>query len=165
MFAQPARRRHVLERRPSRDGWRAEQPELLVEAVPSRPDAQQGFDEADFCGSPPNRLRSSTHPRAAPLQRRFKEAEVTVCFVLHRVADYDAWRRAYDRVPDVQRERGVTGQAVYRAEGDPNNLLVMQEFRSSQEAHSFFDKPQFREVMEYAGVDVDSLRLEFYDPA
>ena len=40
---------------------------------------------------------------------------MTVCFVLHRVADYDAWRRAYDRVPDVQRERGVTGQAVYRA--------------------------------------------------
>ena len=90
---------------------------------------------------------------------------MTVCFVRHRVADYDAWRRAYDRVPDVQRERGVTGQAVYRAEGDPNDILVMQEFRSSQEAHSFFDKPQFGEVMEYAGVDVDSLRLEFYDPA
>lgn len=49
MFAQPARPRHVPERRPSRDGWRAEQPELLVEAVLSRPDAQQGFDEADFC--------------------------------------------------------------------------------------------------------------------
>ena len=39
----------------------------------------------------------------------------------------------------------------------------MQEFRSS--AHSFFDNPQFLEVMEYAGVDVGSLRLEFYDPA
>ena len=88
---------------------------------------------------------------------------MTVCFVLHRVADYDAWRRVYDR--DVQRRRGVTGQAVYRAEGDPNNLLVMQEFRSSQEAHSFFENPQFREVMEYAGVDVGSLRLEFYDSA
>ena len=68
---------------------------------------------------------------------------MTVSFVLHRVADYDAWRRVYDRVPDVQRERGVTGQAVYRAQGDPNNLLVMQEFRSSQEAHSFFENPQF----------------------
>jgi quinol monooxygenase YgiN len=90
---------------------------------------------------------------------------VTVSFVLHRVADYDAWRRVYDRVPDVQRERGVTGQAVYRAEGDPNNLLVMQEFRSSQEAHSFFENPQFREVMQDAGVDVGSMRFEFYDPA
>ena len=59
----------------------------------------------------------------------------------------------------------MTGQAVYRAEGDPNNLLVMQEFRSSQEAHSFFENPQFPDVMQYAGVDVGSLRVEFYDPA
>jgi hypothetical protein len=90
---------------------------------------------------------------------------VTVCFVRHRVADYDAWRRVYDRVADVQREIGLMGRSVYRAEGDPNNLLVMQEFRSSQEAHSFFEDPQNREVLQYAGVDVGSLRLEFYDPA
>jgi hypothetical protein len=41
----------------------------------------------------------------------------------------------------------------------------MQEFRSSQEAHSFFENPHNREVIQYAGVDVGSLRLEFYDPA
>lgn len=87
---------------------------------------------------------------------------MTVCSVLHRVADYDAWRRAHDR---VQRELGVTGRAVYTAEGDPNNLLVMPEFRSSQEAHSFFENSHNREVMQYAGVDVGSLRLELYDPA
>jgi quinol monooxygenase YgiN len=126
---------------------------------------QQGFDEADFCVLAAQSATFVNAPAGCAAATKDQEAEVTVCFVLHRVADYDAWRRVYDRVPDVQRERGVTGQAVYRAEGDPNNLLVMQEFRSSQEAHSFFDKPQFREVMEYAGVDVDSLRLEFYDPA
>ena len=64
-----------------------------------------------------------------------------------------------------QRELGVTGQAVYTAEGDPNNLLVMQGFRSSPEAHSFFENPHNREVLQYAGVDVGSLRLELYDPA
>jgi hypothetical protein len=103
--------------------------------------------------------------RGAPQQRRIKEAEVTICFTLHRVADYDAWRRVYDRVPDLQRERGVMDQAVYRAEGDPNNVLVMQQFRSSQEAHSFFENPQLRQVLQDAGVDVGSLRLEFYDQA
>ena len=90
---------------------------------------------------------------------------MTVCFVLHRVADYEAWRRVYDRVPDVQRTRGVTGQAVYRAEGDPNNVVVMQEFRSSDETHSFFENPQFRAVLQEAGVDIGSVRLEFYDQA
>ena len=104
-------------------------------------------------------------PAGCAAARRIKEAEVTVCFVLHRVADYDAWRRVYDRVSEVQREVGVTGRAVYRAEGDPNNLLVMQEFHSSQEAHSFFENPHNREVLQHAGVDVGSLRLEFYEPA
>jgi hypothetical protein len=111
-----------------------------------------------------HRIRSSTSTRG-PLERRIKEANVTVCFALHRVTDYDAWRRVYDRVADVQRELGVTRRTVYRAEGDPNNLLVMQEFGSPEEAHSFFEHPRNREVLQYAGVDVGSLRLEFYDPA
>lgn len=67
--------------------------------------------------------------------------------------------------PTFNANLGVTGRAVYRAEGDPNHLLVMQELRSSQEAHSFFENPHNREVMQYPGVDVGSLRLEFYDPA
>ena len=90
---------------------------------------------------------------------------MTVCLALHRVADYDAWRRVYDRVSEVQRELGLTRRVVYRAEGDPNNLLVMQEFQSSEEAHSFFEHPRNREVLQHAGVDVDSPRVEFYDPA
>jgi hypothetical protein len=97
--------------------------------------------------------------------RTIKEAEVTVCFALHRVADYDAWRRVYDRVSEVQRELGLTRRVVYRAEGDPNNLLVLQEFQSSEQAHSFFEHPRNREVLQHAGVDLASLRVEFYDQA
>jgi len=90
---------------------------------------------------------------------------VTISFVLHRVADYDAWRRVYDSVGDVQRQGGVTDHAVYRAEGDSNNVLVMHQFGSSQEAHSFFESPELRQAMQDAGVDSGSLRLEFYDEA
>ncbi len=90
---------------------------------------------------------------------------MTISFVLHRVTDYDAWRRVYDGVAELQREGGVTRQAVYRAEGDPNNVLVLHEFASSQEAHSFFGRDDLRQAMQDAGVDVGSLRLEFYDEA
>ena len=90
---------------------------------------------------------------------------MTIGFVLHRVADYDAWRRVYDGVAQLQREGGVTRQAVYRAEGDPNNVLVLHEFASSQEAHSFFERADLRQAMQDAGVDAGSLRLEFYDEA
>ena len=90
---------------------------------------------------------------------------MTISFVLHRVADYDAWRRVYDSFGDAQRQGGVSGHAVYRAEGDPNNVLVMHQFGSSGEAHSFFESPDLRQAMQDAGVDAGSLRLEFYDQA
>ena len=90
---------------------------------------------------------------------------MTTSFVLHRVADYDAWRRVYDSVADVQERGGVTNQAVYRSEGDPNNVLVMHAFGNSQEAHSFFESPELRQGMQDAGVDASSLRLEFYNEA
>jgi uncharacterized protein (DUF1330 family) len=60
---------------------------------------------------------------------------------------------------------GVTDEAVYRAEGDPNNVLVMHRFGSSQEAHSFLESPELRQAMQEAGVDAGSLRFEFYDEA
>jgi hypothetical protein len=90
---------------------------------------------------------------------------VTILFVRHRVADYEAWRRVYDSVGDMQRQGGVTEEAVYCAEGDPNEVLVMHQFSSSQEAHSFMENPELRQGMADAGVDASSLRVEFYERA
>ncbi len=86
-------------------------------------------------------------------------------FVLHRVADYDAWRRVYDGVADLQREGGVVESAVYRAADDPSNVLVMHRFGSTEEARTFFDNPELRAAMADAGVDMSSFRLELYEEA
>jgi hypothetical protein len=88
---------------------------------------------------------------------------MTISFVRHRVSDYQAWRRVYDTVGELQRGSGVTDESVYRAEGDPNSVLVMHRFGSSQEAHSFFERAELRQAMQEAGVDAGSLRLEFYE--
>ena len=88
---------------------------------------------------------------------------MTITFVRHRVADYAAWRRVYDSVGDMQRQGGVTEEAVYSAEGDPNDVLVMHRFSSADQAHSFMDNPDLRQAMTDAGVDASSLRVEFYE--
>jgi quinol monooxygenase YgiN len=88
---------------------------------------------------------------------------MTIMFVRHRVADYEAWRRVYDSVGETQREGGVTEEAVYRAEDNPNEVLVMHRFGSSDEAHSFMENPDLRQAMADAGVDAGSLRVEFYE--
>ncbi len=90
---------------------------------------------------------------------------MTVSFVLHRVADYDAWRRVYDSVAGLQARGGVTSAAVYRSEGDPDNVLVMHQFASAEEAHAFFENAELREAMGSGGVDPSSLRLEFFEEA
>jgi hypothetical protein len=88
---------------------------------------------------------------------------MTTTFVRHRVADYDAWRQVYDSVGEIQRAGGVTSDAVYRSDDDPNNVLVMHQFGSADEAHAFFENPELRQAMLDGGVDASSLRLEFYE--
>jgi hypothetical protein len=90
---------------------------------------------------------------------------MTITFVRHHVSDYDAWRRGYDSAGDIQRQGGVTEEAVYRAEGNPNEVLVMHRFSNSDEAHAFMGNPELRQAMADAGVDSDSLRVEFYEQA
>jgi hypothetical protein len=86
-------------------------------------------------------------------------------FVHHRVADYDAWRRVYDSVADLQRAGGVTDKAVYRAADDPDNVLVMHQFGSLEEARAFFENADLRAAMQEGGVDMGTLKLAFYEEA
>jgi len=86
-------------------------------------------------------------------------------FVQHHVADYDAWRRAYDGVADLQRAGGVVEDAVYRSADDPDNVLVMHRFGTTDEARAFFANPDLRAAMADAGVDMGTLRLELYEEA
>ena len=90
---------------------------------------------------------------------------MTTTFVLHTVADYDAWRRVYDSVAGLQARGGVTDQSVYQAADNPNSVLVMHEFGSAEEAHAFFENAELREAMGEGGVDPSSFRLEFYERA
>jgi hypothetical protein len=90
---------------------------------------------------------------------------LSTVFLLHQVPDYDAWRRVYDSFADAQRQGGVSNQAVYRSEEDPNRVLVMHAFASSEQAHAFLESPQLRQAMQDAGVDGGSVRLEFYAEA
>ncbi|MDA8356532.1 MAG: cyclase [Actinomycetota bacterium] len=84
-------------------------------------------------------------------------------FVRHKVSDYSAWRQVYDSVADVQREGGVVEAAVYRSVDDPNDVLVVQRFATTDDAHSFMASPALRDAMGKAGVDPSSLRIELYE--
>jgi hypothetical protein len=88
---------------------------------------------------------------------------MVTAFVQHRVQDYDAWRRVYDSVADMQKAGGVIAESVYRAEGDPNTVLVSHQFGSMSAAHDFFASQALGDVMRRAGVDEGTVRTEFFE--
>ena len=52
-------------------------------------------------------------------------------FIRHDVADYGSWREGYDAFDETRRGMGVTGDAVYQAVGNPNDVTVTHDFESA----------------------------------
>jgi quinol monooxygenase YgiN len=90
---------------------------------------------------------------------------VSTVVVLHRVNDYQRWRSVYDSVDELRRESGVLEHSVFRAEGDPDNILVTHRFRDLEEAHRYFEDPRVLEAVRDAGVIESSTRVEFFEDA
>ncbi|MFC9772563.1 MULTISPECIES: hypothetical protein [unclassified Pseudarthrobacter] len=87
---------------------------------------------------------------------------MTVAHILHRVADYDAWRKLYDSVGDMQKEGGVTEHSVHRMVDDPDNVLVIHHFADLDTARAFFGRADLKEAMERGGVQGQP-RVELFE--
>lgn len=89
---------------------------------------------------------------------------MTTLFVRHDVADYGAWRALYDAFDAQRTAMGVTGDSVYRAADDPNNITVTHDFASLEAAQTFAASPELKDVMGRAGV-VGAPDIWFTNPA
>jgi hypothetical protein len=54
--------------------------------------------------------------------------------IQHRVADYQAWKKAFDSDPIGRARNGVTRHAIFRAADDPGHVVVNLEFTSRERA-------------------------------
>ena len=77
---------------------------------------------------------------------------MTTLFVRHNVDDFSRWKKAYDEFDAERRSMGVTGDGVYQAVGDTNDVTVNHEFASAEAAKAFADSARLNEVMQSAGV-------------
>ncbi len=88
---------------------------------------------------------------------------MATAIVQHRVKDYDAWRRVYKDVAEMQKAGGVIAESVYRAESDPNTVLAFHKFKSMSQAHDFFADSKLRDAMKRTGVVEETVRIEFFE--
>lgn len=73
-------------------------------------------------------------------------------FVRHEVADYGAWRKAYDAFAPIQKKLGVIYKAVYQSADDPNDVTVIHDFHSLEKAKAFAASTELKAAMEKSGV-------------
>jgi quinol monooxygenase YgiN len=72
--------------------------------------------------------------------------------VRHEVADYAAWRKVYNSVAPLQKKMGVFFKDVYVSAENPNDVTIIHDFHSLEEAKAFMASPELRASMTKAGV-------------
>lgn len=73
-------------------------------------------------------------------------------FARHTVSDYKAWRKVYDEFAPIQKAKGVTAQAVYVADDNPNDITITHEFATIGAARTFAASEELKQAMKSAGV-------------
>jgi hypothetical protein len=81
----------------------------------------------------------------------------------HRVADYDAWRPVYDRVTASPMGERVRSHRILRGLDDPNLVVVVETYDSREDAEWSIGHPDLPAVLTEAGVEMDSVRLDYLE--
>jgi quinol monooxygenase YgiN len=77
------------------------------------------------------------------------------------VADWDDWRAGYANA--VTADPDLRSWRILRAQDNPNHVVIVETFDSREIAERAFTSEQTRELMAADGIDMSSLRFDFYD--
>ena len=77
----------------------------------------------------------------------------TTLFVKHTVKDYESWKRVYDGLGPLRKEKfGVSSASVHHDISDPNTIVVTHRFNDAQAARAFANSDDLKSGMSNAGV-------------
>ena len=77
---------------------------------------------------------------------------MTTVLVRHEVADYPAWRSVFDSSHEWRQQNGELSCRVFRAAGNSNDLTLMFEWESLEQARTFMGSDELKARMQKAGV-------------
>lgn len=78
----------------------------------------------------------------------------------HEVADYAAWKAAFDSAFDWRRKNGERNCRIFRSAGNVNDLTLFFEWESLEKARAFIASEELKTRMASAGVK-GAPRVEF----
>ena len=74
--------------------------------------------------------------------------------IVHRVADYEAWKKQFDAFRSAREEAGCLGHEVLRGVGDPNMIYVYCPARDEQKLRAHLEGTELAEAMQAAAQQV-----------
>jgi hypothetical protein len=94
-------------------------------------------------------------PRIAkitPVEDLTRKDALAGVIVRHKVADFAAWKQAFDNDTGARADAGIVGHAVNRSVDDPNLVIVYLQASSLDQLRAFASSPSLKETMQRAGV-------------
>ena len=73
-------------------------------------------------------------------------------FVKHKVEDFTKWKKTFHNFVSQRKEGGELSYSIGHAPGEPNNLCLMFEWDSVENANAFLSSKELRAAMQEATV-------------
>ena len=72
--------------------------------------------------------------------------------VHHKVEDYNNWKAHFENNSELRSRNGSKGGKVFQSADNPNELFILLEWDSFENAKKFTGSDELKEVMKEAGV-------------
>lgn len=69
-----------------------------------------------------------------------------------QVEDYAKWQAGFEALDDLRRDNGEGDYRIFRADDDPNKVVVLIEWESLATPRAGLASPELHEAMRQAGV-------------
>lgn len=80
--------------------------------------------------------------------------------VQHKVEDYKTWKTAFDNFSKTRKSGGERSFKLWRAAEDPNDISVLFEWDTLENARTFMKSTELKNAMQKAGVK-EQPRIQF----
>jgi heme-degrading monooxygenase HmoA len=84
--------------------------------------------------------------------------------IRHKVNDYPAWKKEFDDFAETRKTSGERSFQIFQPENESENLFLLFEWDSVDNARKFFESSILKETMERAGV-IEAPEIRFLSEA
>ena len=85
---------------------------------------------------------------------------MTHLFVRHKVADYDAWKAAFDSFEETRKASGEKSFQILHPDNEPNDLVLLFEWDNLANARNFMASEELKTRMQEGGV-IEEPQIQF----